>query len=152
MQTKRLNGLGWRRRWHGQPFGCRRIIFGLEREILRRVEHEANVFRNEFQFFTLKLQIVFFLCLFVLGNFNTEVARVLPAESFGQRFRESRILRVTCHHPYPRHGLQQSPMQADGSGQSQHNQKLGKPRQHERTIAAVVGVSKYVRLNIETGE
>ena len=68
-----------------------------------------------------------FLRAFALGNVFAEFARMFAIEGFDQRFAEWRILGVTDHHLRPGQRLKEYPMQADGRGERQCQQKFGQP-------------------------
>ena len=91
------------------------------------MKNESGWREREFKFFQIEIRIGLFLGAFALSNIPAEFAGMLAIEGFDQRFTERRILRIADDHLRPGQRLKECPMQANGTGQRQCQQKFGQP-------------------------
>lgn len=126
---------GWR---NGRSLDGSRNGLICETRLIKKCRSAEDEFRGdkrELEFLQVKVGIGLLLGAFALSNVFAEFAGMSAIKSFFKRFSERSILGIADNHLCPGQRLKKCPMQTDGRGQSQCQEKFGQPRKHETRLA-----------------
>lgn len=135
IRKETVSGHGYARRGRGRCFGKRlRRKIGANGQAKARRDCQCEILWSgrKFKGFDVRGGFAFLLRLFPGRDGFAERAGVLAVESASHRLGNGIMAQVVREHGSPGHRLEESPVQPDGTGQSQHENKFSQSRQHER--------------------
>jgi len=133
IRKETVSGHGYAWRGRGRCFGKRlRRKIGANGQAKARRDCQCEILWSgrKFKGFDVRGGFAFLLRLFPGRDGFAERAGVLAVESARDRLREGVMAQIIGQHGSPGHRLEENPVQPNGTGQRQHENKFGQPRQH----------------------